>query len=128
MKILITIQSWCNACQSSEVFSTIRGYLKCAVVHHHRMMNLFYATIQFLFDCGQFVLTGFQNWTLLKFALGFIIGRRILIKVIRYTGHHNACVIRLLLRYYDICTITNKQFLKCLRVHGKTFSAFPKVH
>ena len=38
VKILITIQSRCNACQSSKVFSTIRGYLKCAVVHHHRIM------------------------------------------------------------------------------------------
>ena len=42
---------------------------------------LFYAAVQFLLDCGQFVLTGFQNWTLLKFALGFVIDRRILIEV-----------------------------------------------
>ena len=75
---------------------------------------LFYAAVQFLLDCGQFVLTGFQNWTLLKFALGFVIDRKILIKVIKYTGHLNACAVRLLLGYYEICTITNKQFLKCL--------------
>ena len=86
----------------------------CSSTSSYNNVLLFYATIQFLFNCGQFVLTGFQNWTLLKFALGFVIDRRILIKVIRYTGHHNACVIRLLLGYYDICTITNEQFLKCL--------------
>ena len=127
MKILITIHSWCNACQSSKVFSTLRDYLKCAIVHHHRTMCFCSMPLSnFFLDCGQFVLTGFQNWTLLKFALGFVIDRRILIKVIKYTGHHNACVIRLLLGYYEICTITNNQFLKCLWVHGKTFSALPK--
>ena len=41
-------------------------------------MFLFYAAVQFLLDCGKFVLTGFQNWTLLKFALGFVIDMRIL--------------------------------------------------
>ena len=82
-------------------------------------------TIQFLFDCGQFVLMGVQNWTLLEFALGFVIDRRILIKVIKYTARHNACVIRLLLGYCDICTITNNQFLKCLSAWKKIF-CFPQ--
>ena len=45
------------------------------------MCFLFYAAAQFLLDCGKFVLTGFQNWTLLKFALGFVIDMRILIEV-----------------------------------------------
>ena len=127
MKILITIHSWCNACQSSAVFSTIRGYLKCAEVHHHRIM---YFCSMLLSNFGLTVDSLFwlvSKIGLLKFALGFVNDKRILIKVIKYTGHHNACAIRLLLGYHEICTITNNQFLKCLWVHGKTLSALPNL-
>ena len=86
---------------------------------------MFYAAVQFFLDCGQFVLTSFQNQTLLLFVLGFVINRRIVIKVIKYMGHHNACVIRRLLGYNNICAITNNHFFKCLWVQ-KHFLLFPK--
>ena len=115
-----------NACQSSELFSTARGYLKCAVVHYHRIMYFCSMLLSsFFLDSGQFVLTSFQNQTLLLFVLGFVINRRIVIKVIKYMGHHNACVIRRLLGYNNICAITNNHFFKCLWVQ-KHFLLFPK--
>ena len=91
-----------NACRSSKEFSTIGSYLRSVVIHHHRIMYFV------LCHCPVF-------------------DGRILIEAMKYTGHHNACVIKLLLKHY-ICTITNHQFLKCLWVHEKTFSALPKVY
>ena len=81
-----------NACQSSQVFSTTRGYLKCAVVHHHRIIYFcsmllcsFCWTVDSLF------------WLISKIGLYFSLLSALQLTGIKYTGHHNACVIRLLL-------------------------------